>query len=57
MELHKSNMNGITLIPTGPISEEGKARLKKRMEKREEHLKQMVEDYKSGKYDELIKTL
>jgi hypothetical protein len=50
-------MNGITLIPSGPISEEGKERLKRRMEKREEHLKQMVEDYKSGKYDELIKTL
>jgi len=50
-------MNGITLISSGPISEEGKARLKKMMEKREEHLKQMVEDYKSGKFDDLIKTL
>jgi len=50
-------MNGITLIPSSPISEEGKARLKKMMEKREEHLKQMVEDYKSGKFDDLIKTL
>ena len=50
-------MKGITLIPNGPISEEAKARLKKRMEKREKHLKQMVEDYKSGKYDHIIKEL
>ncbi len=50
-------MKGITLIPIGPLSAEGKAKLKRMMEKREERLKQMVEDYKSGRFDEFIKTL
>jgi hypothetical protein len=50
-------MNGITLITSGPISDAGKAKLKKMAKKREEHLKQMVEDYKSGKYDHIIKEL
>ena len=50
-------MKGITLIPNGPISEEAKAKLNKMMEKREERLRRMVEDYKSGKYDHIIKEL
>lgn len=50
-------MKGITLIPTGPLSEEGKAKLKKMMEKRDERLMKMKEDYESGKFDELIKSL
>ena len=50
-------MNELVLLPSGPISEEAKARLKKMMEKREERLRRMVEEYESGKFDELIKSL
>lgn len=50
-------MNGIVLLPSGPISEEAKAKLKKMMEKRDERLRRMVEEYKSGKFDDIIKLL
>lgn len=50
-------MKGIVMIPSGPISEEAKAKLKKMMEKREERLRRMVEEYKSGKFDDIIKSL
>jgi hypothetical protein len=42
-------MKGITIIPSGPISEEAKIKLKKMMEKRDERLRRMVEDYKNNK--------
>lgn len=32
-------------------------KIKKMMEKRDERLKQMVEDYRSGKFDDVIKSL
>lgn len=48
-------MEGLVLIPSGPISEEAKAKLKKMMEKRDERLKLMVEEYKSGKFDKFLK--
>jgi hypothetical protein len=50
-------MNGLVLLPSEPISEEAKAKLKKMMEKREERLRRMVEEYKSGKFDDIIKSL
>ena len=50
-------MKGITLIPSGPVSEETKAKLKKMMERRDERLKEMVEEIRSGKFDDIIKTL
>lgn len=50
-------MKGITLIPTGPLSEEGKLKLKRMMERRDERLRLMVEEFRSGKFDEFIKTL
>jgi hypothetical protein len=32
-------------------------RIKKSIERRDERLKQMVEDYRSGRFDEIIKSL
>lgn len=50
-------MNGLVLIPSGPISKETRVKIKKMVEKREERLKRMVEEYKSGKFDDIIKSL
>jgi hypothetical protein len=47
-------MKGIELIPIGPVSEEAKARLKKRSERDKARLDQMVKDAKEGKYDHII---
>lgn len=45
------------MIPTGELSPAAKEKLKKHAEKRDERLKLMVEEYRSGKFDEFIKTL
>jgi len=47
----------IELIPSNPLSDEAKAKLKRILEKRDEHLRKMKEDYENGVYDEFIKTL
>tara|TARA_R110000772_G_scaffold17946_3_gene50036 strand:+ start:174300 stop:174437 length:138 start_codon:yes stop_codon:yes gene_type:complete len=43
-------MKGISLIPTGEVSEEAKAKLDNLKLSNEERLKQLVEDFKSGRF-------
>lgn len=50
-------MKGLHFIATGPISDEAKATLKRMMEKRDERLKKMQEDFDSGKFDHIINQL
>jgi predicted DNA-binding transcriptional regulator len=49
-------MGVVYTIDSNP-SPEKIERLRKSIEKRDERLKQMVEDYRSGKFDEIIKSL
>jgi hypothetical protein len=49
-------MGVVYTIDSNP-SPEKIERIKKSIEKRDERLKQMVEDYRSGKFDDVIKSL
>jgi len=50
-------MKGLTLIASGPLSKEAKEKMERGMKKRDEYLKKMVEDYRNGKFDDIIKKL
>lgn len=49
-------MGVVYTIDSNP-SPEKIEKIKKSIEKRDERLKQMVEDYRSGKFDDVIKSL
>ena len=49
-------MGVVYTIDSNP-SPERTEKIKKSIERRDERLKQMVEDYRSGKFDDVIKSL
>jgi CO dehydrogenase/acetyl-CoA synthase beta subunit len=55
--LNELDKMGVTYTVDQNPSPEKIERLKKSIEKRDLRIKQMVEDYNSGKFDEVIKSL
>ncbi|WP_160172963.1 hypothetical protein [Altibacter lentus] len=57
MEIRVDTNGTIRLVSDKPLSEEIRAKIVKRLENKKETLDQMTADYKSGRFDEIFKTI